>query len=215
MRTGASVGISAKYLGSPTYRVAGMLGCGVQARTSLMAMVETLPNLAEIRCNDLFPASTQRFIDEMGKLFPKLKFVPCAAPAEITRDADIVVTAIPIVTKPAPPLGAGVLKEGGLAVSLDYDSAWTGDAMKQCEKFVCDDSGQFVFTRAHHMYFENTPQEIYADLGELAAAVRKGRENPKERIFSMNMGIAIDDMVTAKVLYQRALERNIGTRLPL
>src|SRR5450759_2066464 len=36
-----------------------------------------------------------------------------------------------------------------------------------------------------------------------------------ERIFSMNMGIAVDDMVAAKVLYERALERGAGVRLPL
>jgi ornithine cyclodeaminase/alanine dehydrogenase-like protein (mu-crystallin family) len=31
----------------------------------------------------------------------------------------------------------------------------------------------------------------------------------------MNMGIAVDDMVTARALYQRALERGAGVRLPL
>ncbi|GAG03935.1 unnamed protein product, partial [marine sediment metagenome] len=44
---------------------------------------------------------------------------------------------------------------------------------------------------------------------------KPGREGPHERIFSMNMGIAVDDMVTAKALYQRAVERNVGVKLPL
>jgi len=43
MRTGASAGIAAKYLACPDSRTAGILGCGVQARTSLMALVEPLP----------------------------------------------------------------------------------------------------------------------------------------------------------------------------
>jgi len=179
-----------------------------------MAMVETLPNLSEVKCNDLFPAAVDRFIGDMGKLFPKLRFTTSSTPADAARDADIVVTAIPIVTKPNPPLDANLLMPGALAVSLDYDSAWTSAAMKQC-KFVCDDTEQLLYTKAHGVYFSGIQEAIHADLGDLAAGRKKGRENPSERIFSMNMGIAIDDMVTAKVLLERALEKNIGTKLKL
>lgn len=215
MRTGASVGISARYLGDASYQVAGILGCGVQARTSLMAMVETLPNLSQVRCNDLFPAATVRFIDEMAKRFPQLKFIPCDRPADVAQDADIIVTAIPIVTQPQPPLDAGLLKPGALAVSLDYDSAWTSAAMKQCDVFCCDDTEQLLYTKNHGVYFAGIPDNIHGDLGELACGKIEGRTRKQDRIFSMNMGIAIDDMVTAKVLYDRAVQRGVGMRLPL
>ena len=65
------------------------------------------------------------------------------------------------------------------------------------------------------MYFGGIPAAISADLGDLAAGLKPGRESDGERIFSMNMGIAVDDMVAAKVLYERALERGAGVRLPL
>ncbi|MHB9126237.1 MAG: ornithine cyclodeaminase family protein [Armatimonadota bacterium] len=214
MRTGASAGISAKYLARKGSRVAGILGCGVQARTSLMALVEELPELSEVRCSDLFPKSTERFIKEMGEMFPKLTFVNCEKPAQIMEDADVVVTAIPIVVHPNPPLDAGMLKAGGLAVSLDYDSAWTSAAMHECRKFVSDDIGQLLSTKEHGIYFGGIPN-IYADLGELAAGKKPGRTDESEKIFSMNMGIAIDDMVTAKILYEKALEKGAGVRLPL
>jgi ornithine cyclodeaminase/alanine dehydrogenase len=87
--------------------------------------------------------------------------------------------------------------------------------MKQCVKFVADDTRQLLSTQEHGVYFGGIPENIYADLGELAAGLKKGRENATERIFSMNMGIAIDDMVTAKALYQKALARKAGVRLPL
>jgi len=45
--------------------------------------------------------------------------------------------------------------------------------------------------------------------------VKPGRQNEREKIFSMNMGIAVDDMVTAKIVYDRALQKRIGTRWPL
>jgi ornithine cyclodeaminase/alanine dehydrogenase-like protein (mu-crystallin family) len=215
MRTGASAGISAKYLARKDSRVAGILGCGVQARTSVMALAETLPQMSEVRCNDLFPEATKRFIADLAPKFPKLKFIPCVSPAEMMKSADVVVTAIPIVTRPAPPLDKGLLKEGGLAVSLDYDSAWTSAAMNECQKYCSDDIGQMLSTQKHGVYFGGIPSAIWADLGDLAAGKKPGRQNDKERIFSMNMGIAVDDMVTAKVIYGRAVEKKAGVRLPL
>ena len=215
MRTGASAGISAKYLARPGSSVAGMLGCGVQARTSLMALVETMPELKQVRCNDLYPESTKKFIADMSGQFGSLEFIACDSPADMSNGADVIVSAIPIVADPKPPLDETSLKEGALAVSLDYDSAWTSGAMKTVDKFVSDDINQLLSEKSHGHYFGGIPDEIYADLGELAAGLKPGRENDSERIFSMNMGIAIDDMVTAKVLYQRAGEMNIGVTLPL
>ena len=168
-----------------------------------------------MRCYDLFPAATERFIADMSALFPALRFETCASAPDAVQPADVVVTAIPIVVDPAPDLDAGMLKEGGLAVSLDYDSAWTSAAMRECDKFCSDDIGQLLSTKDHGVYFSGIPAAVSADLGELAAGLKPGRKNESERIFSMNMGIAVDDMVTARVLYQRALERGAGVRLPL
>jgi len=215
MRTGASVGISARYLARAGSDTVAIVGCGVQARTSLMALVEEVPALAEVRCYDLFSEATKRFIADMAACFPALRFVACASAPDAVRPADVVVSAVPIVVDPAPDLDAGMLKQGGLGVSLDYDSAWTSAAMRECDKFCSDDIGQLLATKKHGVYFGGIPAVISADLGELAAGLKPGRENHTESIFSMNMGIAVDDMVTAKALYERALERGAGVRLPL
>jgi ornithine cyclodeaminase/alanine dehydrogenase len=139
----------------------------------------------------------------------------CGSAPDAAAPADVVVTAIPIVTRPEPELDEEDLREGALAVSLDYDSAWTSAAMRGCDKFCADDVPQLLATREHGVYFGGIPEAVHADLGELAAGIKPGRENAAERIFSMNMGIAVDDVVTAKVLYDRASERGAGTRLPL
>jgi ornithine cyclodeaminase/alanine dehydrogenase len=214
-RTGASVGVSAKYLAREGSKVAAILGCGVQARMSLRALAETLPELSKVQCYDLYPEAARRFIEEMSQHSPKLNMVTCSTPGDMIENADVVVTAIPIVTTPNPPLHAGMLKQGGLAVSLDYDSAWDSLAMKECDKFVSDDVEQLLATKEERIYFSGIPESIYADLGELAAGLKPGRQNEKEKIFSMNMGIAVDDMVTAKMVYERALQKGIGTRWPL
>jgi ornithine cyclodeaminase/alanine dehydrogenase len=215
MRTGASAGISAKYLARTDSEAAAIVGCGVQARASLAALVETLPALAAVRCYDVLPTASAAFIAEMGAAFPRLRFTACEGAAAAVREADVAVTAIPIVTEPAPELDDGDLREGALAVSLDYDSAWTSAAMRGCDKFCADDVPQLLATRDRGVYFGGIPGVVHADLGELAAGLRPGREHAAERIFSMNMGIAVDDMVTAKALYDLARERGAGTRLPL
>jgi ornithine cyclodeaminase/alanine dehydrogenase len=215
MRTGASVGVAARYLARSGSDSCAIIGCGVQARTSLMALVEELPALAEVRCYDLFPKAARRFVADMSARFPALRFVTCASAPEAVRAADVTVTAIPIVTDPEPDLDAGTLKRGSLAVSLDYDSAWTGAAMAECDKLCSDDIGQLLAARRHGVYFRNIPEKITADLGELAAGLQPGRETDAERIFSINMGIAVEDMATAKILYERALERGVGVHLPL
>ncbi|NQU09689.1 ornithine cyclodeaminase family protein, partial [bacterium] len=215
MRTGASVGVAAKYLARRDTRVAGVIGCGVQARTSLMALVEALPALRAVQCHDLYPAATERFITDMSARFGQLEFRACPTPAAMIDGADVVVSAIPIVTQPQPPLVAGQLRAGGLAVSLDYDSAWTSAAMRECDKFCSDDVAQLLGTKAHGVYFAGIPDTIYADLGELAAGAKPGRENDRERVFAMNMGIAVDDLVTARLVYQRARANGVGAQLPL
>jgi ornithine cyclodeaminase/alanine dehydrogenase len=215
MRTGASVGVSAKYLAREGSKMVAILGCGVQARLSLKALAETLPGLSRVQCYDLYPEAARHFIEEMNLLYPKFNMVACSTPAEMIEHADVVVTAIPIVMDPRPPLHAGMLKQGGLAVSLDYDSAWDSAAMKECDKFVSDDIEQLLATKEEGIYFSGIPESIYGDLGELAAGVKPGRQNEREKIFSMNMGIAVDDMVTAKIVYERALQKGIGTRWPL
>jgi ornithine cyclodeaminase/alanine dehydrogenase len=215
MRTGASAGICAKYLAVAHSSVVAIIGCGVQNRCSLAALRETLPHLREVRCYDRLPVASRGFVVAMSERFPDLEFVVCRSAPEAVRPADVAVSAIPIVVAPRPDLEAGMLKEGALAVALDYDSAWSPEAMQECNKFYSDDVSQLLATKAQGHYFSGIPDAIYADLGELAAHIKPGRESATERIFSMNMGIAVEDIVTAQAIYERAITAGAGLRLPL
>ena len=80
-------------------------------------------------------------------------------------------------------------------------------------KFCTDDVPQL----RHYQevgYFQDIPA-VYADLGELVAGKKPGRETPTERTIACNLGLAMDDMAVAPTIYQRAVERKIGTWLPL
>ncbi len=63
-------------------------------------------------------------------------------------------------------------------------------------------------------YFQNCP-EVYAELGEMVTGKKPAREREEERTFAVNLGLAMEDMAVAPLVFQRAIELNIGTRLPL
>jgi ornithine cyclodeaminase/alanine dehydrogenase-like protein (mu-crystallin family) len=85
--------------------------------------------------------------------------------------------------------------------------------MNQAEKFCTDDTAQLLHYREIG-YFQGIPP-IHADLGELVAGKKAGRQRADERTMAANLGLAIEDMAVAPVLYRRALEKGIGKKLPL
>ncbi len=98
-------------------------------------------------------------------------------------------------------------------VSLEAVSTPRSEALAQLDKISTDDQAQFRYYRSSG-YFQGTP-EPYADLGEIVAGRKPGRQRADERTMAMNLGLALDDMAVAPEIYRRAKERGIGTWLAL
>ena len=79
------------------------------------------------------------------------------------------------------------------------------------DKICTDDHGQLAYYREAG-YFQQMPA-VHADLGELVVGAKSGRQSPEERTLAMNLGLAIDDMATAILIYRRALELGVGVWL--
>ena len=56
---------------------------------------------------------------------------------------------------------------------------------------------------------------MFAELSEITIGIKSGRESPEERIMTMNLGLAIEDVATAFYVYQEAKKANVGRMLPL
>ena len=134
-------------------------------------------------------------------------------PRAAVSGCDIVVTAGPILKTPHATIQAGWLDAGAFASLVDYDSYWSRAALAEAAKFCTDDVPQLKLYQSMG-YFQNIPP-IHADLGELVTGKKKGRESAQERTMTANLGLAIDDMAVAPLLYRRAREKGIGTWLPL
>lgn len=209
-RTGAATAVSAKYLARPDSETVGILGCGVQARSNLEALKEVFP-LKKVYAFDTHPERAVAFAQESVKT--QVDAVAVEDPRKAVVKSDIVVTAGPILRKPHATIQRGWLQEGAFASLVDFDSYWHPTALHEANLFCTDDVPQL-----HHYrdigYFQDIPP-IHADLGELVTGRKRGRQRAEERTIACNLGLALDDMAVAPLVYSSALERGIGAWLPL
>jgi ornithine cyclodeaminase/alanine dehydrogenase-like protein (mu-crystallin family) len=212
MRTGAATAVAAKYLANRDSKTLGILGCGVQGRTNLEALKIVLPELSEVKAYDISQEAANTYADEMGtKTGLNIQIVK--TPKEAVEGSDVIVTAGPIVKESIPAIEGEWLKPGIFASPVDFDSYFKKSAFEHINKFLTDDREQCLYYKSLG-YFQRIPA-IYADLGEMAAGSKPGRENRDERIICANLGLAMDDMVTAIRIYKKALKNDIGLWLEL
>ncbi len=210
MRTAAATALSARRLARKNSSTLGVLGCGIQGFTNTEALNVDFP-IKEVFAYDLSEKSLEVYVPKVEKLGLKVTVVD--SPKKAVQGMDLVVTAGPILKKPHGTIKAGWLKEGAFASLVDFDSYLEPAAMKEADKFCTDDHAQFQYYQSVG-YFQDVPP-LHADLGELVAALKPGRESEQERNIACNLGLALDDMAVAPTLYKRAVKQGIGTWLPL
>jgi ornithine cyclodeaminase/alanine dehydrogenase len=210
-RTGAATAVAAKYLARPESKTVGIVACGVQGRSNLEALT-CFFKIKKVKAYDLYPEIAKRYAIEMSEVL-NLDIEPVKGLTEAVKGLDLVVTSGPILKHPKPRIEAGWLAVGAFASPVDFDSYWEREALRQINKLATDDFAQMQYYRQEG-YFKETP-EPYADLGEIVAGLKPGRESPDERTMSMNLGLALDDMATAIKIYKLAKAKRIGLELPL
>jgi ornithine cyclodeaminase/alanine dehydrogenase len=210
-RTGAASALSAKYLARPESEVLGILACGTQGRTHLLAMAALFP-LKRVYAYDILPEVERRYVEEMS-VRTEIEIVGVDSAKKAVVESDIVVTSGPLLKHPKPTIEKDWLKPGAFASAVDFDSYWKPESIAQMDKLSTDDLNQFRYYRSIG-YFQQTP-DPYADLGEIVVGIKPGREDDRERTMAMNLGLALDDIAVAPEVFHRAKELGIGTLLPL
>ena len=211
MRTGAATAVAAKHLARADSKTAGILGCGVQGRSNLVALKVLFP-LQRVLAYDPSRKAGESYAEEMSGKFD-LEVAPVDTPKQAVVEADIVVTAGPLLKIPHATIPPGWLAEGSFASLVDYDSYWSREALKEVDKFCTDDIPQLEYYQTLG-YFRDIPT-VHAELGELITGRKPGRERPEERTMACNLGLALDDIATAPLVYQAAREKGLGAELPL
>ena len=210
-RTGAATALAARYLARPDSRVVGIIACGAQGRTNLEALAAVFP-IQRVYAYDISSRAVTQFMEEMTDRLG-VEIIPVNEPRLAIVESDLVVTSGPIQKVPAPSIEAGWVKPGTFASSVDYGSYWTWESLAQFDKICTDDHAQYEYYRKAG-YFTGFPRP-YADLGEIAAGQKLGREHTGERTMSINLGMAMEDVVVAQEVYRRARQRGMGQWLSL
>lgn len=211
-RTGAATGVAAKYLARRDAKVAGILGCGVQGRSNLEALKVVLPGLRRVVAYDVVKANRDRFVAEMAAAC-RVEVAGVDTPKEAVLGSDVVVTAGPILKHPTPVIEADWLRPGVFVCPLDFDSYVTPGAFRAADRLYTDDTAQQRYYREAG-YFRETPAP-QGDLGEVVAGLKPGRRRDDERMISINLGLALEDVAVGIRVYERAVAQGIGQRLPL
>jgi ornithine cyclodeaminase/alanine dehydrogenase len=212
MRTGAATAVAARYLANKDSQSLGVLGAGVQGFSNLQALKVIFP-IRQVVAYDIDEAQIGHYRERIHENWPEIEVVAASGPRQAVEGMDMVVTAGPIVRPSHATIKAGWLSEGTFASLVDFDSYWSGEALAEVDKFCTDDIPQLEHYRTLG-YFQTIP-EIYAELGELVTGRKPGRQSKKERTAACNLGLAIDDLATAPLVYKRAKEKGLGTWLPL
>jgi ornithine cyclodeaminase/alanine dehydrogenase-like protein (mu-crystallin family) len=168
--------------------------------------------LASVRAYDVVPEVAHAYARDM-KAQLEIEVTVVDQPREAVAACDVVVTAGPILKAPHATIGAGWLEEGAFASLVDFDSYWHAEAFREVDLFCTDDVPQLEHYRAMG-FFRHIPP-IHADLGELVTGRKPGRQSPRQRTMACNLGLALEDMAVAPLIYRRSLERGLGTWLEL
>jgi ornithine cyclodeaminase/alanine dehydrogenase len=183
----------------------------VQGRTNLEALSVLFP-IQRVYAYDIHPEVQALYVGEMSVKLG-VEVIGVDDPKKAVVDSDIVVTSGPILKHPAPTIQKDWLRAGAFASAVDFDSYWQPEALAQMDKISTDDHAQFRYYRTVG-YFQHTP-DPYADLGELVAGLKPGRESKDERAIAINLGLAMDDMAVAPEIFRRARALGLGTWLSL
>ncbi len=210
-RTGAATALAAKYLARPESQTAAILACGVQGRTNLEALACVF-KLKKAYAYDVVPKVQERYVRDMSEKL-QIDVVGVKHPKDAVQSAELVVTSGPILKHPSPTIEKDWIRPGAFASAVDFDSYFSGPAMAQMDRISTDDHAQFQYYKSVG-YFQATP-EPYADLGELVAGTKPGRQSAEERTMAINLGLAMDDMAVAPTIFKLASERRLGKILPL
>lgn len=214
-RTAAVSALAAEKLARSDSAEIGILGCGVQGHEHVLSLSAVIPGLRKIKVRDIRAGAAQRMVDSLKDACGgRFEIVAVPSDEELVRNSDVVVTATAIVQDPEPCIRDSWIAEGALLLPVDFDSMFEWETIARADKFLVDSLAEMEYFMSVGYLAHGLPP-LYAEIGEVVAGLKPGRERQDEMILDMNIGIGVLDVVIAKDVVSRALRADAGRRLPL
>ena len=210
VRTGAASAVCTKVLARKDASVLGIIGAGVQGRMHLRAFHQVF-KFKEVRVIDIKEDVLEKYSREM-KAELDLNILPKKSYKEVAEGADIVCT---VTIADEPLVRKEWLKKGTLVVSAGSYQELETEVVLSADKIVVDNWAQASHRGELAKLVEAGrlgQKNIHAEIGEILAEKKKGRERDDENILAVPIGLGSLDIACAFEVYQKALEKKIGTQ---
>jgi alanine dehydrogenase len=203
-RTAATTALAAQYLADPQARTVGIIGCGVQARYHIEALVEIAPIESVLYCDpdEDAASSFQMLLGNMGLQAKRVHDARAAC-----QGADIVVTLTPS-TRPI--LTLADVASGTFVAGVGADNPTKhelGPDLLSASRVVVDSLPQAsTMGDLHHAIVsgEMTTESIYGELADLVVGRGAARRGETDRWIFDSSGLAIQDLAAAAMVYELA-----------
>ena len=214
MRTGAVTAVGAKYLAPKGAKILGHIGARGTAYWNVR-LLDHLFDFDEIRVHSRRPDSRDAFGERLARDLGK-KITVTQDWESCIRGADIVVEASRL-SAPQPMLMTEWIKPGALVVPYGTMSAIEITLTDIMSKLVVDDWGQckggkFGSLRAHVEAGKLSEATLHAELGQIVAGLKPGRESEAETILLWHRGLSISDIALGHAMLAKAARLGIGQR---
>lgn len=221
IRTGAVSGAATDILSRKDSKVFALFGTGGQAEAQLEAVLN-VRNIELVKGYDLSEDRRNNFVKKMTEEFGEkfsVKIVAAKSFDEAIADADMITV---VTTSKTPVFNGKLVKKGA---HVNGVGAYTPDMQEVDEDLVCrakvyvdtkegafSESGDLIIPVNKGIY---SFDEIVGELGEVILNQVKGRENEDEITFFKTVGSSILDVVTARKIYEKAVEHKVGKIIEL
>ena len=215
MRTGAVTALGAKYLALKNSKILGHIGARGTAYWNVR-LLDSMFDFDEIRVHSRRPESRDAFAKRLSQDLGK----PVVATTDwqsCVEGADIVVEASRL-DQPTPILKTEWIKPGAFVVPYGTMSAVELSLTDIMSKIVVDDWGQckggkFGSLRAHVETGRLSEQTLHAELGQIVAGLKPGREDDAETILFWHRGLSLSDIALGHAMLKKGERLGIGQRL--
>ncbi|MFL6209884.1 MAG: ornithine cyclodeaminase family protein [Pyrinomonadaceae bacterium] len=210
-RTGAATAVAAKYLARADAKVATICGCGNQGRISLRALSKVRP-IEKVFAYDNDEAQAQRFARELAAEL-HIEVTAVSDLRDAVRQSDICVTCTPAR---APFLQQDYVAPGTFVAAVGADSPEKQEldpSLLREHKLVVDLLEQCAaFGELHHALKTErmSKDDVHAELGQVVAGLKSGRTSSEEIIIFDSTGMALQDVVSAAAVYEKAMRLGRG-----
>lgn len=215
MRTGAMTAVGAKYLAREDAKVLGHIGARGSAYWNVR-LLDHLFGFDEIRVHSRRPESRNSFAERLSHDLGKT-VVATEDWESCLNGADIIVEASRL-SAPEPLFKTDWVKPGAFVVPYGTMSAVEITLTDVMDKLVVDDWGQckggkFGSLRAHVEAGKLSEETLHAEMGQVVAGLKPGRESPDETILFWHRGLSLSDMALGDAMLKKAGRMDVGQRL--